>query len=185
MIYSELAQRVIDRLVSGLRASGNPNEALDQLTKDLSLGLSVERVLVWQISKVGLTVTNEYSTTTPSLVGTTIELIESSQIALNFLSEFTDSATTGVLELNDECLAVDGSWAPFRSSSIGMTSTLVAQLRARGVLTGCLAVQTKEHRKWSEAELTTLEKVSEVLSLLLSYILEIDRLSSIEIVQQH
>lgn len=178
MIYPELAQQVIANLIGALRASVDANEAVNQLTKDLAVGLNADRVVIWQLTDGGLRATNEFSSAPVNILGTTIDSIESSQILLNFLSVSTDGSTIAPIELDSESLQKDGDWSPFHDSLAGMNSTLVAQLRARGVLAGCLVLQTQNQRQWSKIEIATIERVSEVVSLLMSYLIEVSRLTS-------
>lgn len=167
MVYSEVTQKTVDQLVSIFRTTGDFATALDACLKELVEGLKLDRALLWQIVGTTLTVTNQFSAEGHSTVpaDTFLSAMAGSAIVLNFLSEFPNEQDSGVIELNNDSSA---QWPPLLPVLQGFRSNLLVQLRARGIFTGIIVLQSEAERQWSNPEILTVEQVTQVLSLLIS-----------------
>jgi hypothetical protein len=78
MIYSALAQKTIDRLITTVQEPNKLNAGFDGMLTDLVVGMQLDRGLVWQVVITDLTVTHEYSTDgAVSMVKTSLNPMES------------------------------------------------------------------------------------------------------------
>jgi len=170
MIYSELAQDTINKIISTLQAGGGSelDRAVDEALCNLVTGMDTDQGLLWLVVDAGLRVTSGYTMQSGSgaLVGLSLDSQQSTALVLNFLSS-DDVATEIDRESSD--------WAPLLNVSQEFDSQLVVGLRARGLFPGFLTLQSKKERSWSADERSTLEKVAALLAVIISYDLDLRR----------
>lgn len=168
LVYSELAQEIVDQLFADLRDSADLDSAVNQFLNGLAVGLRADRALIWQTVDTQLTVTHQYCTKSSNVVGTRLGLEESTIILLNLAIDSPGPASSGVIELDSESLAA-GEWKPVIRPSDKISSSLLVSLRARGMMMGFLSLHSTKRRMWSDLDKFTLEKVTDYLSVILSY----------------
>lgn len=177
VIYSKLAQQIISEVMTDIQSGVHLHDALDHALKTLVIGLSIDRGLIWQTAGDRLSITHEFTqgSDKTELVGAYVPPQESTLIILNFLSSFPQTGTPGVLQLTTA--GVEGSgWEPILLLSSGYQSTAFVQLRC-DIFVGFISFQCKAQRSWSASDLSTLEKLGTVLSVLLKDFFDIARLN--------
>ncbi len=172
MIYSDLAQDTINKLISTLQfESGSVfDSALDEALRNIVTGLNADQGLIWLIVVDQLTVTSGYSAQEGSgaLVGLSLDAQQGTRLVLNFLT------------LGDIAIELDrasSDWEPLLNVSQDFESQLVVALKARGLFPGFLTLQSRKERQWSAEERATLEKVAAVLAVIIGYEFDLRRLA--------
>lgn len=180
MIYSELTQQAIDRIISTVGQVGKLDVAFDGALKDLVDGLSIDRGLIWRIAGAELTVTNQYSReASDSVIGNSMDCQESSLLVLDFLANQQDEHTPVLIEIDHQ----DGESASssFTKFCQNYSSSILAHMPARGIMPGFLSLQSKNLRTWSSEERAALSQIAQVIGVLLSYEFEIARLKGMTV----
>jgi hypothetical protein len=167
LMYTELAQQIIEEIVSTHRQNGDLDLTLNVVLKGLTSGLSADRGVVWQPMLDQLVATQEYTSIANQsrVVGTTLKVRESTQVVLGFLSRFVDESGSGVIELDAQS-DIACEWAPILQSADGVRWHLLVQLRSQGLFRGFLDFQSEEVRQWTDTEVTAVQQVSAMLSII-------------------
>jgi hypothetical protein len=129
MIYSELAQDTINKLISTLQVGSKLDTAVDEVVCNLVTGLNTDQGLLWLIVGDRLTVTSAHSMQEGSLVGLNLDSQESTRLVLNFL-------TQGNVAIDLDRRSSD--WESLLKVSQEFDSQLVVALRARDLFAGFL-----------------------------------------------
>jgi len=171
MIYTELAQGTIDKIISIL-VEGGPSEldkAIHEALLSLVIGFNIDQGLLWLIVADRLTVIGQHSKQNGSgaLKGLSLDAQQSTSLVLNFLS---------VGNVAVDVTKASSDWAALLSVSQDFDSQLVAPLRARGIFPGFLSLQSRNERQWSVDERSTLEKVAALLAVVVSYDFDLRRI---------
>lgn len=170
-ILPPAAQTIINEIIGRLRHSRDLNTILQYAIETLVKAANADRGLIWQIEGDHLQVTNEYTGSGHNaFVNNQLSPQESTAIVLEFLSRFPDETGAGVISIPNT--ANDTNFhkvSPTLSSLIelgGVNARLMAQLRSRGVFSGFLELQQcSGARDWSTVDAVVLQKVAEVLSV--------------------
>jgi hypothetical protein len=167
MENSPLSQQINDELVSIVRQDGDLSKGLDVALSKLVLGLEVDRGLILQIIGDQFGVTHDHSSEgqVKSLVGTYIDTMASTRVVLNFVSIYPDSASEGVIMIQSDS-EDPADWEPLFELLKGFVSHLLVQLRS-DIFSGFMALQSKKPRQWSREEISTISKISALMSVLI------------------
>ncbi len=176
MIYSELAQKVIYEVLSETRLKGGISWSLSRGIEVLLNGLNVDRVIVWQISGDRLCVTHETSRGADSCIGKFLSSIDSVPLVLESLSRFPDGTRLGTTVLQ-KSIDNESGWKPYLDLFEHTSSHLLVDLRT-DIFIGYLSVQSTTIRDWTEEEKLTLERIAELMSVLLSNVFALRQLTS-------
>jgi len=170
MIYSELAQDTINKLITTLQEEADGSEldrAVDEAVCNLVTGFNADQGLLWLIVGDRLTVTSAHSMQEGSLVGLNLDSQKSFCLVLNFL-------TQGNVAIDLDRRSSD--WEPLLKVSQEFDSQLVVALRARDLFAGFLTLQSRKERQWSVDERSTLERFAALLAVIISYEFDLRRL---------
>lgn len=165
------AQTIISDIIGKLRHSSDLQSILQFAIEKLVETAGAERGLIWQIDGDHLKVTNEFATSgKEAFVDNKLSPQESTAIVLEFLSRFPDETGAGVISIPDTSEDTNlHKVSPTLSSLIelgGVNARLMAQLRSRGIFSGFLELQQcSGAREWSTVDAVVLQKVAEVLSV--------------------
>ena len=165
------AQTIISEIIGRLRHSSDLQSILQFAIEKLVETAGAERGLIWQIDGDHLKVTNEYATSGHNaFVNNKLSPQESTAIVLEFLSRFPDETGAGVISIPNTSEDTNlHKVSPTLSSLIelgGVNARLMAQLRSRGIFSGFLELQQcSGAREWSTIDAVVLQKVAEVLSV--------------------
>jgi len=171
MIYTELAQDTIYKIISTLEKGGGSelDRAVDEALRNLVTGFNTDQGLLWLILGDRLTVTSGFSMQGDSrpLAGLSLDAQQGTSLVLNFLS------------LGNSAIEVDrasSDWGALLKVSQDFDSQLVVALKARGLFQGFLTLQSRNERQWSADERSTLEKVAALLAVIISYDFDVQRI---------
>ncbi len=178
MIYSEFAQELIDILISKIQAAGGSDDlhaGLEEAVSRLVKGMNADRGLLWLVVGDRLTVRNCYLSNDKlsNALGVSLDPKQSAKLVLNFLGQ----GRRDLVELSSASPSAD-DWITLLALSEQFTSQLLVPLQARGLFSGFVALQFVEPRQCSSLELVTLEKVAALLSVIISYDFDLNRLET-------
>ncbi len=167
------AQAIISDIISKLRHSSDLSPIFQYAIENLVKSAGADRGIIWRIDGEHLKVTHEYSTNGHNcFVDNKLTSVESSAIMLEFVSKFPDETSSGVISIPNTALDVNlHKVAPTLSSLIelgGVEARLMSQLKSRGKISGFLELQQcKGSREWSTHDAFVLQKIAELLSVVL------------------
>lgn len=167
------AQMIISEIIGRLRHSSDLSPIFQYAIENLVKSSGADRGIIWRIDGEHLKVTNEYSTNGHNcFVDNKLTSAESSAIMLEFVSKFPDETGSGVISIPNTALDVSlHKVAPTLSSLIelgGVEARLMSQLKSRGKISGFLELQQcKGSREWSAHDAFVLQKIAELLSVVL------------------
>ncbi|MCW5821531.1 MAG: diguanylate cyclase [Cyanobacteria bacterium TGS_CYA1] len=167
------AQAIISDIISKLRHSSDLSPIFQYAIENLVKSAGADRGIIWRIDGEHLKVTHEFSTNGHNcFVDNKLTSVESSAIMLEFVSKFPDETSSGVISIPNTALDVNlHKVAPTLSSLIelgGVEARLMSQLKSRGKISGFLELQQcKGSREWSTHDAFVLQKIAELLSVVL------------------
>jgi hypothetical protein len=171
--FPPAAQTIVAEIIGRLRHSSDLDSILQFTVKALAEACQADGALIWQIDGDCLSATNEFAGHGPSyFLGNRISSMESTAIVLGFLSRFPDDSGAGVIAVPDTSQDTDlKKMSPTLSSLIelgNVQARLLVQLRSRGRFAGILELQLRGRmREWSRAEAEILQRVGDMLSIVL------------------
>ncbi|MBP7863366.1 diguanylate cyclase [bacterium] len=167
------AQMIISDIISKLRHSSDLSPIFQYAIENLVKSAGADRGIIWRIDGEHLKVTHEFSTNGHNcFVDNKLTSVESSAIMLEFVSKFPDETSSGVISIPNTALDTNlHKVAPTLSSLIelgGVEARLMSQLKSRGKISGFLELQQcKGSREWSTHDAFVLQKIAELLSVVL------------------
>src|SRR5579883_442014 len=170
-IMPPAAQSIISEIIGRLRHASDLTSILQYAIETLVLATNAERGLIWQIDGDHLKVTNEFATNGHNcFLQNQLSPQESTAIVLEFLGRFPDETGLGVISIPNTSRDTNlHKVSPALSSLLELgevKARLMAQLRSRGVFSGFLELQQRSNpREWSPVDAVVLQKVAEVLSV--------------------
>ncbi len=172
-IIPPAAQKIIIEIIGRLRHSSDLDSILQLAIEMLVTACSAERGLIWQMNDDCLQVTNEFAVNGRNQFINQKQLTaeESAALVLELLSQApVDTAGEGVVSIpntsNDRRLHKISPTLATLIELGGVRSRLIAQLKSRGLFFGFLELQQcSDSREWNVEDSVVIEKVAEVLSV--------------------
>ncbi len=171
MIYTDLAQDIIDKFVTTLRKGGGRGfrEAADDLLRQVVSGLHADLGLIWLIANSELRVYSAFAPMidTKKYQSLRIDSVDGTSLILALMSN-GDAAVKANSTSED--------WKPILRKTKDFEYHLITGLNARGVFPGMVSIHSKHQREWSEEDCSTLQEVASMLAVIVSYEMEIQRI---------
>jgi hypothetical protein len=165
MVYTELAQEIIDRMISTLRTTGDQPSSFQRALEDLTNGLDAERGLICQTTTGIVKITNQFTrdVDSPKIGQYPLSTGDSALAILAFLAQFPDASNTEAVILDAHA---SDNWATLRNAFKDFDTSLLVAFRPNDSFLGFLAIQSKNNREWSTKEIATVKKVADLMSII-------------------
>jgi hypothetical protein len=175
MIYTKLAQEIIDRMISTLRITGDGQSAFQRALEDLTVGLDADRGLIYRLTRASVPMTNQFTRNVDSSSRIANAMLSSENVAsvvMAFISEFPDLTTARAIIV--DATTKSRNFASLRGLFKEFDSTLIVPFGTRDYWLGILIIQSVNKRKWSEQEIATVEKLVELMTVIFrqSFVIE-------------
>ncbi|MBA3858876.1 MAG: hypothetical protein C0508_00940 [Cyanobacteria bacterium PR.023] len=165
MIYPETAQKAINEITHAIRTKNDFDAGFNRALETLQKGFDVDRAFLLQVSGDQLTITHEVTKHSEPCSRKSFTARESTMMILTMLSRSPDGEKIHALSLNRD--EPDESFLPYLDSFQEISSHLLAEIRGQ-LFPGFLIIQSRERRTWTDEEKTSLEKISELLAVIIS-----------------
>lgn len=173
------SSKIIYEIAMMIRRGASRQDICVFVCQAIATSLTGSRCVLWMIDHDQLVAVLEFSPDGKELfLGTRLNLQESMTIVLEILSSFPDESSSGVQYISDttEATSLHFSCATLDTllQSSNIRSRLLGQLRARGIFTGWIEVQTVgKSANWSDSELQAFEEVTKALSVFVQMMYDI------------
>ncbi len=174
MIYTKLAQEIVDRMVSTLRTTGDGRSAFQRTVEDLTVALDADRGLIYRLTRASVGMTNQFSRNVDSsrIANAMLSPENVALVLMAFISEFPDATKARAIIV--DATTTSSNFAPLRDLFKEFDSTLLVPFSTHDYWLGFFVIQSVNARPWSEKELATVEKVAEVMTVIFrqSFVIE-------------